>query len=425
MWLERYSGIIGRTIVSAALAALSAGCGDVSVSGTGGLNGSDPLLATSLSSGDAHTCAVSGGFVKCWGKGSSGQLGNEFSVDSRVPVLVTGLPAPAVQVSSGSRHTCALLDNNQVWCWGNNSDGQLGNSTFLGSSSPVQVTGITTATGVSAGGDHTCAVLSGGALRCWGKNLRGQLGNNSQTDSNIPVAVSNIALPVVALSAGGTHTCAILSDQTVRCWGSNDFEQLGNTSLFPGTTSRVPVVVSNVSGAIGITAGANHSCAAVTSPGPRIMCWGNNLSGQLGKEWTAIAFPFIFERTSNDALTVNNITSPQGSVSAGAEHTCAVLTDGTIACWGENAFGQLGSGTNIGFTPPNVDASTSSTVFPVPASGVTGATQVSSGLFHTCAIAAGRVLCWGFNASGQLGDGTLSDAFTPVQVGDAPAASLR
>lgn len=415
MWLKRYSGIIEKAVFLAALAGVAAGCGDVTFNGA---NRSDPLLATSLSSGDSHTCAASGGAVKCWGKGSSGQLGNGFSVDSRVPVLVTGLPAPAVQVASGGKHTCALLDNGQVWCWGDNSDGQLGNSTFAGSSSPVQTTGITTATSLSAGANHSCAVLSGGALMCWGKNLRGQLGNNTQADSSIPVAVSNITLSVLAVSAGEAHTCAILSDQTVMCWGSNDFEQLGNTSLFPGSTSRVPVAVTNVSGALSITSGTTHSCAAVNSPGPAIKCWGNNTSGQLGKEWTAIAFPFLFERTSNDALTVNNITSPQGGVSAGAEHSCAVLSDGTIACWGENATGQLGSGTNIGFTPPGVDASPSSTVFPVQVSGLTLATRVSSGLYHTCAIAAGRVLCWGNNSSGQLGDGTLSNAFTPVQVGD-------
>lgn len=422
MRLERHSGIIEKTLILAALAATFAGCGDVTL---GGLNGSDPLLATSLSSGDSHTCAVSGGHVKCWGKGSSGQLGNGFSVDSRVPVLVTGLPALAVQVASGGKHTCALLDNGEVWCWGDNSDGQLGNSTFTGSSSPVQTTGITTATSLSAGANHTCALLADGSLRCWGNNLRGQLGNNSSTDSNLPVAVLNLTLPVLAVAAGGTHTCAILSDRTVTCWGFNDFEQLGNSSLSIGATSRVPVVVTNVSGAQSITSGSNHSCATVNVPSTSIVCWGNNASGQLGKQWTEIAFPFIFEKTSNDALTVNNITSPLGSISAGSEHTCAVLTDGTINCWGENSSGQLGNGTIIGFTPPGVDASSSSTVFPVPVSGVASATQVSSGLFHTCAIDSGRVLCWGYNASGQLGDGTLSNALTPVQVGDVASSSLR
>lgn len=423
MRFQRYSGDTGKALFLTFLLAALAGCGDISLNGA---DGGDFLLATSVSSGDFHTCAVSDGAVKCWGRGSSGQLGNNLTADALVPVLVSDLPGRAVEVASGGRHTCARLDNGQVWCWGENSDGQLGNSTFSGSRVPVQVTGITTAASISAGGFHTCALLTDGTLRCWGNNVRGQLGNNSLTDSNAPVLVTNIPATVRAVAAGGAHTCAILSDETVRCWGSNAFEQLGNASLFPGATSRVPVEVTGVAGAQTIASGTNHSCVTVTIPGTRVRCWGDNFSGQLGSAWTIIAFPFVFETTSNQALTVNSITTPLGSISAGADHSCAVLTNGTVSCWGENASGQLGNGSIAGFVPPGAGASISSTVFPVSASSINSATQVSAGQFHTCALlSGGRVMCWGSNSFGQLGDGTTATALTPVLVADTPTAGLR
>lgn len=416
--MRRHRGAYFRKIlVSAALAALAAGCGDISLDG----GGAGLLVATSVSSGDLHSCAVSGGGVKCWGRGSSGQLGNGGTLDAPVAVIVSGLTG-AIEVASGGRHSCARLGNGQVWCWGENSDGQLGNGTFTGSKVPVQTTGISTATAISAGAAHTCALLADGTLRCWGANLRGQLGNNTTADSNVPVQVSGLALNATAVAAGGQHTCAVLSDQTARCWGSNASEQLGNASLFPGSFSRTPVVVTGVAGAQDLTAGSDHACASVTSPGPRVRCWGNNFSGQLGSAWTVISFPFTFETTSNEALTVNNITTLPADISGGADHTCAAFVDGVVRCWGENFFGQLGNNGSIaGFMPPGAGASATATVFPVLASSINTATRVSSGLFHACALASGgRVLCWGLNTYGQLGDGTTSTGFSPVLVSDAP-----
>lgn len=417
----RYSEILGLVPVLAATLSL-AGCGDVSVGGAG--NGSDFLQASSIDAGDFHSCAISNGGVKCWGRGSSGQIGNDSTANALVPVLVSNLTGTVTQVSAGGRHTCARLSNGDVWCWGENSDGQLGNGTFTGSRVPVQVTGISTAAAVSAGGNHTCAVLADGTLRCWGNNLRGQLGNNSTNDSNVPVLVS-LPTTVDAVAAGGSHTCAILSDGTVRCWGSNTLEQLGNASLLAGSFSRVPIEATGVASATNIEAGTNHTCVRVTSPGTRVRCWGDNIAGQLGSAWTVIAFPF-FETTSNQALTVNNLTTPLGSIAAGLEHSCAALTNNTVNCWGENAAGQLGNGTIAGFTPPGAGASVSSTVFPVSVSGIGSATQVSAGQFHTCALlASGTVRCWGSNIFGQLGDSTTISAFTPVQVVDSPTAGLR
>jgi hypothetical protein len=381
-------------------------------------------LASSVSAGDNHSCAVSSGTVKCWGRNNAGQLGNNTVFDEPAPVPVLGI-TDAVQVEAGGSHTCARLSNGTVWCWGGNVDGQLGNGTAAGSRVPVQVSGLTGATDISAGGNHTCAVLANGTAFCWGNNLNGQLGNGTNNDSRLPFAVSGIT-SARAVAAGGDHTCALLSDGTVRCWGSNRLEQLGTTSLLPGGRSNVPVIVTSVASAVNIAAGGSHTCVSVTSSGTRVRCWGDNFSGQLGSAWTVIAFPSTVETTSNTPLTVNGITTPTSAVAAGLDHSCAIISsDRTVRCWGENENGQLGNFTTFGFVPPGAGASPSSTVFPITVSGINSATRVTAGLFHSCALlASNRVMCWGRNSAGQLGNGTFVSSVTPVLVtGIAGAAA--
>lgn len=407
------------TVIAIALA----GCGDVSLDAGG--NGSGFLLASSVSAGDNHSCAVSSGRVKCWGRNSSGQLGNDTVFDAPSPALVTGI-TDAVQVSAGGSHTCARLSNGTVWCWGNNADGQLGDNTTAGSRVPVQVQGISAATGISAGGNHTCAVLADGTARCWGNNLNGQLGNGTNNDSSVPVAVSGIT-SAASVAAGGIHTCALLTDGTVRCWGSNVLEQLGNSSLLPGSRLNVPVTATSVASAVNITAGANHTCVSVSFPSTRVKCWGNNFSGQLGSPWTLNLLTLLPEATSNAPLTVSGITTATGSIAAGLDHTCSVISsDNTVSCWGQNGNGQLGTVTTSNFGSPGFGAAPFSTAIPVTVSGINSATQVTAGLFHSCALlTSGRVMCWGRNTSGQLGDGSFFSSFTPVLVADTTGAGLQ
>src|SRR3989441_3000983 len=208
--------------------------------------------ATRVVTGDSHTCALLGdGTVQCWGVGDSGQRGDgTFNNISTVPVAVVGL-GNAVAVAARGYHSCALLGDGTVWCWGRNVDGQLGNGTrasvdcspgSCGSSTPVQVGGITGAAAVIAGGYHTCALLSDGTVQCWGRNAEGQLGDGTTTSSSTPVRVGGVT-GAVAVSAGILHTCALLANGTVKCWGAvgNGFGQLGNGAT---TGSSTPVTVT-------------------------------------------------------------------------------------------------------------------------------------------------------------------------------------
>ncbi len=387
-----------------------AGCGDLSVDGAS--DGSGFLLASSIDAGDNHACAVSSGKVKCWGLNSSGQLGDNTAASPLAPVTVSGITG-AVQVSAGSRHSCALLSNGTVWCWGDNVNGQLGNSSNTNSRVPVQVSGLAGATGISAGGSHTCAVLADGTAWCWGRNTEGQLGNSSNAASNIPVPVSGMTT-AASIAAGGLHTCARLQGSTVQCWGSNLLNQIGNSGI-TAVSRNIPVPVIGLTSAASISAGTAHTCAEVTSP-PGVRCWGSNTSGQLARLWTPAIFPLPPGTSSPEALPVPGLSAPAG-VAAGASHSCALLTDNSVLCWGENADGQLGNGNFFGFIPPDGVFPATSTISPVFVSGISSASQVSAGQFHSCALLfTGQVMCWGRNTEGQLGDGTGVFSATPVQV---------
>ncbi|MBF0476409.1 MAG: hypothetical protein HQK59_11350 [Deltaproteobacteria bacterium] len=234
--------------------------------------------ATGIAAGSMHTCArLSDNTIKCWGANYYGQLGNSGNTDSLGPVAVTGMTNAVEISSSGSgNHTCARLSNNTVQCWGANYYGQLGNGTTANSNIPVAVSGITTAGGIAAGSAHTCARLSDNTMKCWGDNSYGELGNGTSTNSSVPVAVSGISTAVGI--AAGYATCAQLSDNTMKCWGANSYGQLGNGTF---TNSLTPVTVLGISNAAGIatTIGYN-TCVRLTDS--TVKCWGANDYGQLG-----------------------------------------------------------------------------------------------------------------------------------------------
>ena len=306
-------------------------------------------------------------------------------------------------ITAGYEHTCAVLSGGTVQCWGNNSYGQLGDGTTTDSNVPVSVTGLTGVTAIAAGGSHTCALLSAAMVQCWGWNPGGQLGNGTTTDSNVPVSVTGIT-GVTAIAAGGTHTCALLSGGTVQCWGDNTYGQLGNENVQSGketnTNSNVPVSVTGLIGVTAITAGLDHTCALLSAG--TVHCWGWNADGELGNGTNAGPQTCGAFACSTVPVSVGGLTGVT-AISAGYNLTCAVLSGGTAQCWGTNTDGQLGNGTN---TDSNV---------PVSVTGLIGVTAISAGT--TCALlSAGTVQCWGDNEYGQLGNGTNTGSNVPVSV---------
>lgn len=347
------------------------------------------LFLVQLDSGEDHTCAlVSNGTVRCWGFNSYGQLGDGTTVSRTSPVAVSGL-VDAVSISTGGSHTCARLSFGTVMCWGNNAYGRLGDGTIVNRLTPTEVSGLVDAIDVVAGGEHTCARRTGGTASCWGFNIYGQLGDGTIAHRSSPVTVVGLAA-VEELALGQGHTCARALDSSVRCWGNNAYGQLGDATII----SRVaPVVVSGLSLATRLTAGANHTCVIRSDSGGR--CWGLNTSGQLGDNT-------VVQR--NTAVTITTLALAD-RIAAGEAHTCVTLVDGTGRCWGANASGQLG------------DNSVSQRNVPTVVLGLALAVDVSTGMLASCArLQDGAARCWGRNAFGQLGDGSTIDRRTPVPV---------
>ncbi|HVZ50565.1 MAG TPA: Ig-like domain repeat protein [Pseudolabrys sp.] len=292
--------------------------------------------------GSEHSCALlADGTVQCWGQNGDGQAGDGTNSDRYSPVTVVGQGGSGtlggvVAITAGSNHTCALLSTGGVDCWGLNANGQLGNNTTISSSQPVQVldaSGSQPLTGVvaiSAGFYHTCAVLNDGTVQCWGYNYYGQLGNNTTTNSGLPVAVSGLS-GAVSVAGGSAHTCALLSTGAAKCWGFNNSGNLGNNS---NTGSLVPVDVSNMTSAVALTAGSNFTCAVLASGG--MQCWGQNNGAGVVGDGEQQSNPQV----PTDVLGLSTAVA----AGAGYNHACALLSSGALNCWGFNSFGQVGDG---------------------------------------------------------------------------------
>ena len=242
--------------------------------------------AAAIGCGGNHSCAVLGsGALKCWGLNTFGQLGNGGSGESHVPVDVSGLSSGVTAVCMDEHHTCALLDGGVVKCWGWNHVGQLGDATTDTRYTPVDVAGLAfPAVAVSCGLHHNCAVMDTGAIQCWGWNSQGQLGDGTRTNMTVAVGVSGLDSAAAAASCSHSqHTCAILSGGIAKCWGFNNLGQLGDSTT---STRLTPVdVVSMPSAAAAMATGYNHSCALLDTTG--VACWGQNHVGQLGAGHTS------------------------------------------------------------------------------------------------------------------------------------------
>jgi alpha-tubulin suppressor-like RCC1 family protein len=377
------------------------------------------VSAIAVSAGGFHTCALrSDGAPECWGLNDSGQLGNNTTTSSSSPVMVSNL-TNVTQISVGKYHTCALRGDGTVWCWGDNTYGQLGINTNVDSHVPVQVLGVggtgylTGVAEVSADGNFTCARLTSGGVRCWGHNQYGQIGNNTTNDSSTPVNVVGVGgtgtlANVIDIDGGANQACALISGGTVDCWGYNNDGQLGNNTT---TNSSSPVRVVGIGGTgylsnvTQISGGRLHACAMLSDH--TVYCWGDNANGELGDGTTANRSIPVRAGTISTAI----------SVSAGEYHSCATLQNGTAQCWGAAAFGQIGNGTTA-------DTSVPVTVIGVGGYGtLSGIANVSAGggdinetddYEQTCTLMSnGTVVSWGQNNYGQLGNGTTTMSIAP------------
>lgn len=373
-----------------------------------------------LRAGEGHTCALlSTGDVRCWGRPTYGQLGygNSFpvgadSTSTKYPYPYSAGNVPlmgkASKIAVGQNHTCALLDTGFVRCWGQNNYGQLGlNSTQnVGDAEAITNFGYVNlggiATSIAAGLNHTCALLDTGNVRCWGFNGYGQLGyghtqNVGDDEQAYKYNDVEVGAPVKEIVAGGNHTCVLTTTNQVRCWGYNFYGQLGlgtNTNLGDALKPSTALPVNLGGGtAVQLSAGGNHTCALLDNG--YLRCWGLNSSGQLGYGPTGNR-----STPGLDVLTSSKVLQ----VATGNDHTCALLNTGTIKCWGQGLYGQLGYGNKN-----NVNSPVNTAAGDVDLSGAT-AYRVSAGMTHTCALlSTGTARCWGRNNFGQLGYGNLLD----------------
>ena len=459
--------------------------GDGSESGTGndkntpvqvkGLDGSGNLTSvTAISAGWDYSFALkSDGTVWSWGFNTGGQLGAGSITQRNTPVQVSGgLKGGAISIAAGSDHTIALKGDGTVWAWGSNGSGQLGigtSGTGTEKRTPVQVPGLSNVIAIAAGNDHSLALKSDGTVWAWGWNNSGQLGNVSTTSSNVPVqvrsistatyltgvsaiaaggnhslalvngmvlewgavnsktrptAMSSLSTDVIAIAAGYNHSLALKSNGTVWAWGSNSNGQLGNGGT---TNSSAPVQVlkgasvnadesPNLERVAAISAGNNHS-VALTSDG-KVWSWGQNDKGQLGNNsYTNSSTPVgVVGGGGGSASPLTGVSA----ISAGSDHSLALQSNGTVSAWGHNLFGQLGVNND------DEDRNTYALVSGVDGNGyLNNAMAIAGGGCHSVALTSdGKVLTWGLNFRGQLGNNANANKNAPVLSGfglDAPA----
>ena len=400
----------------------------------------------SISAGNLHTCGLKiSGELYCWGSNGDGQLGNGTTTYKSTPTRI-GVATDWQSISAGGSfsmlsdsysHTCGVKSSGELYCWGSNGDGQLGDGTITdkyiptpigvdtdwqsisiarthtygvkttgelyhwgsGSSSPTRIGVDTDWQSISAGDYHTCGVKSGGKLYCWGSNGDGQLGDGTTANKTSPTQIG-VDSDWQGISAGGSHTCGLKISGELYCWGSN-----GSGKLGVGTTANKnsPTRIGATTDWQSISAGSYHTCGVKSSG--ELYCWGRNeYYGNLGDGTTA----------NKNSPTRIGVATDWQSISAGGGHTCGIKDNGELYCWGRNYFGELGDGTGGDLTYDNDKSS------PTRIGVATDWQSISAGGAHTCGIKdSGELYCWGDNVSGELGDGTAVDKNSPTHIGVA------
>jgi len=446
-------------------------------------------LISEVSVGTSHSCGrTSQSKVVCWGLNSNGRLGNNSTFSSSVPVAVQ-LPegATAREIAAGDSHTCALLDNDDVMCWGSNSKGRLGDGSTTQRLVPTKVVQLHVAPGesintmsdithngatistefsttdisshrtleygtdeflsgetntidlghfgsvrqIASGSHHSCMVIAGGYVKCWGDNIDGALGTGDETSHTQPIDVKDLLGQARVVAVGRSHSCAVMSLGTVKCWGDNSSGQLGDGTV---QSKRTPITAS-ISGVVDVVLGDGFTCAL--SIDGTVSCWGINSDGQLGRVGSSSLTPTTVEVDSDHSVMtlsasssrvcavlsnatvkcwgegITGITSPGiftstvASVATADRHACATLHNGHIQCWGDDSQGQLGDGIS--------DSSGSLVTATLAVNDRAVAIRVASD--SSCALLSdGKVNCWGDGAMGVTGIGSTSDTHSPTLV---------
>lgn len=403
--------------------------------------GSPRFVHGLLDAGHDHTCAILGSWqVRCWGNGADGRLGygNENDIgDDEVPASVgpidIGAGRTARAVAAGGFHTCVILDDGAVRCWGYNDNGHLGygHKTFIGDdeapggSGPVDLGSGRTAKAIAAGSDSVCAVRDDGGVLCWGYGQAGRLGYGNENDigdNETPASAGLVSVgagrTVQAITAGDNHTCAILDDGAVRCWGDGTSGSLGYGNVAAIGDDELPASAGPVDLGPGrtaraIAAGIDHTCAILDDGSVR--CWGRGGNGRLG--YGGVANVGDDETPAAMGPVDLGPGRTARAIAAGEDHTCAILDDRSVRCWGKGAGGRLGyaNQNDIG------DSETPGSVGPVDLGPGRTAKAITAGEVHTCALLDdGTVRCWGVGAGGVLGYGTvetIGDDETPGAAG--------
>ena len=377
---------VTRRVLAALMIALvtSAGCRDAADSPTA--PEIEPSLAATsvpffrmVTAGGWHSCGVTTENVAyCWGLNTEGQLGDGTKTNRFRPRAVLG-GLRFSDLSASDLHTCGLTTDSLVYCWGRNASGQLGDGTLDRRLKPVKV-GSRRYKQVNTGASHTCAVTGGNQVYCWGKNSFGQLGDGTTTRRLTPVAVAQYQFRLV--SAGAAHTCGVTVTEHAYCWGDNAFGKLGT-----GTADLRRLRPALVDGDLSfrqVSAGNAHTCGLTADQ--QAYCWGGNSDGQLG------------DGTRTDRVLPHLVAGGRtyGQVKAAAAHSCGVATDHEVFCWGDNFAGRLGIGTMV-----------ERRLVPTVVAGGLSVSGADPGTSGSCAnTTLHRAYCWGHNAYGQVGNGT-------------------
>jgi alpha-tubulin suppressor-like RCC1 family protein len=387
----------------------------------GGVPGVPRADASALSLGYAFGCAiVTDGSVRCWGDAGSGALAQGYTTDigdnpGEIPVRVDlGTGRTAVAVTTGDYHACAILDTGQLRCWGYNDDGSLGqgHANDIGDNPGETTVAVDlgpgrTAVAVDAGSLHTCAILDDGQVRCWGDNDGGQLGQGNTDDIGDDPGETTVAVNLgagrkaVAISTGGRTVCAILDTRELRCWGRGSSGQLmqGNTDDIGDDPGESTVAIDLGGQPAAAVSVGGRHVCAIRGDGG-LRCWGDSASGQLGLGRTA---PFGDEPGET---SVGQVDLPPGrtavAVTTGDDHTCAILDTGELRCWGYNASGGLGQGNTAYYGDDPGE-------FTLPVSIDAPVRSVAAGGAFTCAVTGTGLRCWGQNVYGQLVQGSTDN----------------